>query len=227
MAPPSNGRTSNQRERRLLLLEAARECFLQFGYGKTTLEDIARRAGISRPLIYRQFRNKEQLFAVLYQHTFESALAFAPTVLADESEARVKLGRLYVTTLFQPIADVLQAPMAHQFFEACTRVAPEIEERIERKRLGYVAQLLGSKERAEVFDLAVEGLMIDMPPMKVLLRRFDVLADRFLPPKERRDEEVRTRTPGRGARRTSARRRPTVHDRIAPGVVPDGRGDRG
>jgi AcrR family transcriptional regulator len=43
--------------RRLSILQAARWCFLNFGFAKTSLDDIAKRAGISRTLLYRMRRS--------------------------------------------------------------------------------------------------------------------------------------------------------------------------
>jgi len=43
------------------ILEAALSQFEDFGLRRTTIEDIARRAGISRVTIYRHFENKEAL----------------------------------------------------------------------------------------------------------------------------------------------------------------------
>ena len=46
--------------RRRVILNAARECILKFGYARISLEDIAKRAAISRPLIYRKFKSKDK-----------------------------------------------------------------------------------------------------------------------------------------------------------------------
>ena len=43
--------------RRRVILDAARDCILKFGYAKSSLEDIAKQAAISRPLIYRKFKS--------------------------------------------------------------------------------------------------------------------------------------------------------------------------
>ena len=42
-------------------LTAAEACFERYGVGKTTMEDIARMAGVSRPTIYRHFADRESL----------------------------------------------------------------------------------------------------------------------------------------------------------------------
>jgi AcrR family transcriptional regulator len=44
-----------------LILEAARGCFRRFGVERTRLEDVAAAAGISRPLLYQFFSNRQAL----------------------------------------------------------------------------------------------------------------------------------------------------------------------
>jgi AcrR family transcriptional regulator len=54
-----------KRERRDEILEAARGRFRRFGYSKTTMEEIAADAGISKGTIYIYFQNKEDIFIEL------------------------------------------------------------------------------------------------------------------------------------------------------------------
>lgn len=51
-----------KRERREMILEAAKGRFQRFGYSKTTMEEIAGDAGISKGTIYIYFQNKEEIF---------------------------------------------------------------------------------------------------------------------------------------------------------------------
>ena len=44
--------------RRRVILDAARDCILKFGYAKCSLEDIAKQAA-TRPLIYRKFKTAD------------------------------------------------------------------------------------------------------------------------------------------------------------------------
>jgi AcrR family transcriptional regulator len=46
---------------RLAILKAAERCFSRFGLTKTTMEDIARAAGMSRATVYRYFADREAL----------------------------------------------------------------------------------------------------------------------------------------------------------------------
>ena len=50
---------------RAKLLEAARELIREKGHDRTTLEDVARRAGMTSGAIYGNFRNRDDLFIAL------------------------------------------------------------------------------------------------------------------------------------------------------------------
>ncbi len=48
--------------KRDLILRAGSECFARFGFEKTTLDDIGRRAGLNKASLYYYFKNKEEIF---------------------------------------------------------------------------------------------------------------------------------------------------------------------
>ena len=52
---------------RELLLDAAETLFLKKGVSRTSLEEIARAAGMTRGAIYWHFRNKSDLFEAMHQ----------------------------------------------------------------------------------------------------------------------------------------------------------------
>jgi AcrR family transcriptional regulator len=58
-------RTELPADAREALLTAAEECFAQFGIAKTTMEDIARAASLSRATVYRYFADREALITEL------------------------------------------------------------------------------------------------------------------------------------------------------------------
>ena len=88
---------------------------------------------------------------------------------------------LYEALLLDPWKElIVDAPMGTEFYGACKRVTPDISERHRRIQLKYTQTVLGTKEVAQVFMLAVEGLHQDLPATKVLRRRLEVLIDRFV-----------------------------------------------
>jgi AcrR family transcriptional regulator len=67
------------------ILAAATEVFGQLGYQKTTIQDIVAGAGVSRPLFYRRFQDKQQVFRVVvdqliteWNETIVDAVSRAP-----------------------------------------------------------------------------------------------------------------------------------------------------
>lgn len=67
------------------LLRAAQELFTERGYERTTVRDIADRAGVNQALLFRYFGNKEELFHVV--------LATESRVLVAESPAEQVLAK--------------------------------------------------------------------------------------------------------------------------------------
>src|SRR6478672_3060781 len=58
----------DKRERtRTALLEAARALIREKGHERTTMEEVARRAGMTTGAIYGNFKNREELFIALGQ----------------------------------------------------------------------------------------------------------------------------------------------------------------
>lgn len=85
------GTTEARVEARGHVLRAARECFVNKGVRKTTMEDVARAAGVSRQTVYKLFLGRRELV--------EAAVAERITELADEIAAR-HLGQPTLTESF-------------------------------------------------------------------------------------------------------------------------------
>jgi TetR/AcrR family transcriptional regulator, transcriptional repressor of aconitase len=177
MAMAGNGK--HDAARRRVILDAALACFVQYGYAKTSLDDIAKRANLSRPLLYRKFRNKEDIFSAVYDDVFEARYPLAEEALAARGSRRDKLLRIYEILCVETWGLVMDAPMAEDFYKACMQVIPEIHAKHERKLLELTRAVLGSREIAEVLMLAVDGLFVDLPSVPVLRKRLRVLIDRF------------------------------------------------
>lgn len=60
--------------RRPMILDAAFEVFLEKGYEGASMEEIARRAGVSKPVVYSSFAGKDALFGELLRREEERIL---------------------------------------------------------------------------------------------------------------------------------------------------------
>lgn len=69
--------------RRRRILDAAVATFLRFGFRKTSMEEVARAAHISRQGLYLHFPTKEDLFRAGIHHVLDTGLAAASERLRD------------------------------------------------------------------------------------------------------------------------------------------------
>ena len=69
--------------RRELVLTAALDTFARYGYRKTSMEDVARAAAISRPGLYLLFGSKRELFTAAVTQALDRTLTAVTEVLAD------------------------------------------------------------------------------------------------------------------------------------------------
>ena len=61
-------------QRRQQLLDVGREVFAQRGYEATSIEELAARADVSKPVVYEHFGGKEGLYAVVVDREVRSLL---------------------------------------------------------------------------------------------------------------------------------------------------------
>lgn len=173
-----------QAARRRMVLDAAMDCFLTYGLTRTSLDDIARKAGISRPLLYLLFRNKEELFIETLRATYEASMERARPVLARRCGGREKLFRIYDEMMVTTWTRIHRSPHGAEFMEGVRRFFPQLEEEYEEKALRLLEPVIGDREVAIVFMLCVDGLYSDHPTPEVFRRRLRLLVDRFLPADE-------------------------------------------
>jgi len=74
-------------ERRDQLLGVARVCFAEKGFDGTSIEEIAARAGVSKPVIYEHFGGKEGLYAVVVDREVTTLLNVLRTAMTDDPKA--------------------------------------------------------------------------------------------------------------------------------------------
>jgi AcrR family transcriptional regulator len=76
------------------ILEAAREELAAYGLRRTTLEDIAARAGVGRATLYRRFANRDTLLSALVAHEARRLIAYVDAQMRgqDSPSERVVAG---------------------------------------------------------------------------------------------------------------------------------------
>jgi AcrR family transcriptional regulator len=80
-------------------LDAAREAILAVGWSRTTLTDIARRAGVSRMTLYRRWPDTQTLLADLMTREWGSVVALAAEQAQSSPDARARITSGVVATV--------------------------------------------------------------------------------------------------------------------------------
>jgi AcrR family transcriptional regulator len=80
-----------RRARRNQLLGAAQEVFVAQGYHAAAMDDIAERAGVSKPVLYQHFPGKLDLYLALLDQHCESLLQSVRTALASTSDNKLRV----------------------------------------------------------------------------------------------------------------------------------------
>lgn len=119
------------------ILDAARDCVLAVGFRRTTLTDVARRAGLSRMTLYRRYPDVRTLVADLMTREFGALLAAESERVIPTPDTRTVL----VAHTVAAVRALRDSPLLRKVLE----VDPELV-------LPYVIDRLGSTQLyAEAF----------------------------------------------------------------------------
>lgn len=83
-------------KRRAAILEAARNLFQRYGYRKTTMEEIARDAGITKPTVYAYFDGKKDVLVSLVEWEGSRVLEAGLASTDDGAGAVEQLAAMFV-----------------------------------------------------------------------------------------------------------------------------------
>jgi AcrR family transcriptional regulator len=81
------------KQRREQLLDVGRSLFAEKGFDGTSIEEIAARAKVSKPIVYEHFGGKEGLYAVVVDREMEHLLEAITSALGSATAPRILLER--------------------------------------------------------------------------------------------------------------------------------------
>jgi AcrR family transcriptional regulator len=130
MQPMSNDKARLPRdERRAQLLAAALEVFTAAGYHSAAMDEIADRAGVSKPVLYQHFPSKLDLYlAVLDTHI--DSLVFAIQRAIQSTPDNAKRVQATIAAYFDFIE--AEGEAFRLLFESDMNVEPAVRERLNR-----------------------------------------------------------------------------------------------
>jgi AcrR family transcriptional regulator len=95
-------------------IDAAEACFERYGVTKTTMEDIAKMAGVSRPTVYRHFPDRDSLILAVIMRRAQALIGKAQAFLRKQDcfEDQLVEGLLFLvkTGRTDPFVRILVSP---------------------------------------------------------------------------------------------------------------------
>ena len=156
-----------RRARRRALLRAAQEVFVAQGYHAAAMDDIAERAGVSKPVLYQHFPSKLELYLALLDHHIESLVGRVREALASTTDNRLRVAASVGAYFDFVDGDGPDEGAFRLVFESDLRNDPAVRQRVEQMTSGCadaiaetIARDTGSHaEEAQLLSIGLTGLM--------------------------------------------------------------------
>lgn len=105
-------------DKRGRIVEAAEKSFRLYGYKGTTMDQVAKLAGVAKGTIYTFFKNKEELFDEILENLI--------SVLRRKAEAAIDPSDTFFNNLHRTIYDILEFRKEHQLTLKLTQEVRDI-----------------------------------------------------------------------------------------------------
>jgi len=129
--------------KRARILEGAMKTFLAYGYERTTMDDIAKAAEMSRPALYLIFRNKSEIYLAIGSMLLGRSLEQASALLSRPGPLADRMMQAFEAAIFSMIEAIQQSPHGADILDMKNAFAAEL---METWRGGLVDLVTGAIE---------------------------------------------------------------------------------
>src|SRR5580658_9830053 len=163
-------------ERRRQLLDAALELFVTRGYHAAAMDEIAERAGVSKPVLYQHFPGKLELYLALLDESVAELVGAVSDALASTTDNRQRVPATF-SAFFEYVSGAGEA--FRLVFESDLSNEPAVRERLERA-ISECGKMVSEfiKEDAGVSDAEADLLGMALVGMAQVSARYWLSTDR-------------------------------------------------
>jgi AcrR family transcriptional regulator len=140
------------------ILDSAFTLFGRYGFKRTSMEDIASEAGLSRTAIYLQFRNKEDIFRELAADLHEEALSQAEAALGTQESLAERLGAAVEAKTLRMVEIGHHSPHGSELMDEKNRLCGDLAIDSEKRFLRMLTRAFKGADERRVIDLRASGL---------------------------------------------------------------------
>ncbi|SEQ02440.1 MULTISPECIES: TetR/AcrR family transcriptional regulator [Lentzea] len=162
-APAGRGVRLPRTARRAQLLAAAQDVFVANGYHAAAMDEIAERAGVSKPVLYQHFPGKLELYMALLESHVDELVGRVRTAIGSTSDNKLRV-RAAVAAFYDFVDGEGQA--FRMVFESDLRSEPSVQSAVERATTDSVDAITETitadagldEERARLLAVGLVGL---------------------------------------------------------------------
>ena len=143
-------------EKKELVLRSASEVFARYGFDKTTLDDIGKRAGLNKASLYYYFKNKEDIFVAVVLSETQAFMSDLQAKALAYPDVRKQI-RFFLTERIRRYGEVLH--LTRLSADNLHRLEPAFDELAQEIKTGEVAFLVSLLRKAG----AEQVLAINLP----------------------------------------------------------------
>ncbi|UWR01821.1 TetR/AcrR family transcriptional regulator [Ruegeria conchae] len=139
--------SASEESKTAAILSSAFRAFAAYGFRKTSMDDIAKGAGMSRPAVYLHYKNKEAIVRELTQYYYDEKVILVAEALAGEgSLPEILAGAVQAQS--QGMAEILASPHGLEMLDATKSMSTDIVQEGEVKLTRLYADWLRRENSA-------------------------------------------------------------------------------
>ncbi len=170
-------------DKRRHILQSAIITIVRYGYRRTSMEDVAREAGVSRAAIYQHFRNKENVAAAAVEMVMEQGFQAGEQASEGNETRNEKLKAFLSAYMSFYYRLVVSGPHSEEIMQVKKKFGGECSEDTRLRlvqRVNEISGLAKDDELGFILVSSAEGIKLTAPDEDILCRRIATLIDRFL-----------------------------------------------
>ena len=150
--------------KRQRVMDSAMAVVLRYGFQRTTMEDVAKEAGISRPALYLLFSNKTEIYRALAESVMNDALQRAKAALSAKGSIEARVFAAVKTGILDPTDLLMATAHGAELIDMKQNMAAQVIQDWRAKKAAMIAEALeisGAANAKGLSGAALADILLD------------------------------------------------------------------
>lgn len=148
--------------KRTRILDAAMRLVLAYGYSRTTMDDLAKAADMSRPAIYLHFRNKTDVYRAVARREFDRCQAHVTELVRSDRPFGERMLAAIEHMTIDVMCSFVESPHGQEIIELKSELAGDIVRESQRLTSALFSEAIAREADRLCIDLRTRGLCAEV-----------------------------------------------------------------